>query len=271
MLATMQRMTTTGPRSGGSRFFASPPCVWPRAPRSHDTRPAHRHVSRKLASGFFRSSPAPHARRVAAQAADERPACTIFSYQTASGYTVAPNNAANPAAVTTVQLLGRQVDGAPSGDLHGALLISGDGQALVVSAQPSAKISGWTQIKNLAGVDVGITISPQTPSAPGSSGEFAKYQSSTTHDASPVFIVNQSFNQTVTQINTFNDAVRSQGVPYLTRTQNSNSYAFTLLQVITQQPYSGSSSYYGAGTWIPTPAAPKPPAAPQPAQPSHNP
>jgi RHS repeat-associated protein len=183
----------------------------------------------------------------------------------------APNNAANPAAVTTVQLLGRQVDGAPSGDLHGALLISGDGQALVVSAQPSAKISGWTQIKNLAGVDVGITISPQTPSAPGSSGEFAKYQSSTTHDASPVFIVNQSFNQTVTQINTFNDAVRSQGVPYLTRTQNSNSYAFTLLQVITQQPYSGSSSYYGAGTWIPTPAAPKPPAAPQPAQPSHNP
>jgi hypothetical protein len=101
MLATMQRMTTTGPRSGGSRFFASPPCVWPRAPRSHDTRPAHRHVSRKLASGFFRSSPAPHARRVAAQAADERPACTIFSYQTASGYTVAPNNAA-----TNTQLYG---------------------------------------------------------------------------------------------------------------------------------------------------------------------
>lgn len=92
MLATTQRMTTTGPRFGGSRFFASPPCAWPRAPRSHDPRPAHRSASRKLASGFLRSSPAPHARKVAAQAADERPACTIFSYQTVSGYTVAPNS-----------------------------------------------------------------------------------------------------------------------------------------------------------------------------------
>jgi len=92
MLETTQRTTTTGPRSGGSRCFASPPCAWHRAPRSHDTRPAHRTASRKLASGFLRSAPTPRARKVAAQAADERPACTIFSYQTASGYTVGPNS-----------------------------------------------------------------------------------------------------------------------------------------------------------------------------------
>jgi len=91
MLATTQRMTTTGPRSGGSRFFASPSRTWPRAPRSHATRPAHRSASRKLASGFLRSAPTPHARKVAAQAADERPACTIFSYQTVLGCAVAPN------------------------------------------------------------------------------------------------------------------------------------------------------------------------------------
>jgi len=103
MLATMQRMTTTGPRSGGSRFFASPPCAWHRAPRSHATRPAHRSASQKLASGFLRSSPAPHARKVAAQAADERPACTIFSYQTVSGYTVAPNSAGNSTTTAGTQ------------------------------------------------------------------------------------------------------------------------------------------------------------------------
>ena len=85
-------MTTTGPRSGGSRFFASPSRAWHRAPRSHHPRPAHRRVSRKLAPGFFRSDSAPHARQVAAQAADERPACTIFSYQTTSGCAVGPNS-----------------------------------------------------------------------------------------------------------------------------------------------------------------------------------
>jgi len=83
-------LATTCPSSIRSRRLAPPSrraCAWP------NSRPANRRVSRKLASRFFRSVPAPHARRVAAQAADERPACTIFSYQTVSGYTVAPNNA----------------------------------------------------------------------------------------------------------------------------------------------------------------------------------
>ena len=87
-MATMQP-TTTGPRSGGSRFFASPP----RTPRHNHARPASRSVSRKLAPRFFRSEPVPHARFGTTQAADERPACTIFSYQTTSGYTVASNKA----------------------------------------------------------------------------------------------------------------------------------------------------------------------------------
>jgi len=116
MLATTQRMTTTGPRSGGSRFFALPPCAWHRAPRSHDTRPAHRSASQKPASGFLRSAPAPHARQVAAQAADERPACTIFSYQTASGYTVAPNSGARSPGYEPPGLLasvGQGIAGAP--------------------------------------------------------------------------------------------------------------------------------------------------------------
>lgn len=177
----------------------------------------------------------------------------------------APNSTATTSTgVTTVQLLGRQVDGAPSGDLHGSILISGNGQALVISAQPTPKVQGVNTLLNMLGKDVGSVIMPQTPTAPGSSGEFAKYQNSSTHDASPVFIVNQGFDQTVAQINTFNAAVRSQNVPYYTLTQNSNSYAFTLLQVLTGQPYSGSSSYYGAGTWISTPAAPKPPPDPHP-------
>jgi len=167
----------------------------------------------------------------------------------------------SPAAngVTSVQVLGRQVDRAPSGDLHAALLITGNGQAIVVSAQPSQKIHGWSEFENLLGIDVGITISPQTPAPPGSSGEFAKYQKSPIHDASPVVILNQSFDQTVAQVNTFNSAISSQNVPYLTRTQNSNSYAFTLNQVLTGTPCSAPSSYYGGGTWIPTPAAPTPP------------
>jgi len=42
----------------------------------------------------LRSAPTPRARRVAAQAADERPACTIFSYQTVLGCAVAPNTGA---------------------------------------------------------------------------------------------------------------------------------------------------------------------------------
>ncbi len=165
-------------------------------------------------------------------------------------------------ATTTVQVLGRQVNGAPSGDLHGALLITGDGRAIVVSAQPSGKIHGWTQFENLLGMDVGITISPQVPASPDKSGEFTQYQNSSTHDASSVFFLNQSFNQTVAQVTAFNSAVSSQNVSYLTRTQNSNSYAFTLLQVLTGTPYSAPSNYYGGRTWIPTPAAPTAPHGP---------
>jgi hypothetical protein len=86
-MAATQRPSTSARRPFGRELA---PCR--RAPQSPRARPAHRLASRKLAPGFFRSDPAPHARRAAAQAADECPACTIFSYQTTSGYTVAPNS-----------------------------------------------------------------------------------------------------------------------------------------------------------------------------------
>jgi hypothetical protein len=89
-MAATQRPSTSARRPFGRELA---PCR--RAPQSPRARPAHRLASRKLAPGFFRSDPAPHARRAAAQAADECPACTIFSYQTTSGYTVAPNRVAN--------------------------------------------------------------------------------------------------------------------------------------------------------------------------------
>jgi hypothetical protein len=91
MTAVIQHRMNGSARQGGSRIFACPR-VQRCAPRLRHTRPANPLASRKLAPGIFRSNPAPHARPVAAQAADERPDCTIVSYETVSGYTVAPNN-----------------------------------------------------------------------------------------------------------------------------------------------------------------------------------
>jgi len=108
MTAAIQPRTPGPAYHSGSRF-ASPS----RAPHRRNVRPANRRASRKLASGFFRSNPAPHARRVAAQAADERPACTIFSYQTASGYTVAPNSGDRAEFTITIGGSGAYVDSFP--------------------------------------------------------------------------------------------------------------------------------------------------------------
>jgi len=101
---------TTCPNAMRSRRLAPPgkrASAWPHS------RPASCRVSRKRASGFFRSASAPHARQVAAQAADEHPACTIFSYQTTSGYTVAPNSIASAVnqAIASGNLLASNNDG----------------------------------------------------------------------------------------------------------------------------------------------------------------
>ena len=88
MLATTQRMTTTGPRSGGSRFFASPR----RAPRSRNAPPEKRGAGRKTASRKFFSAPPTSRPENSTQTLGTHQRNSVWAYDFASGCAVAPNS-----------------------------------------------------------------------------------------------------------------------------------------------------------------------------------
>ena len=101
MLATTQRMTTTGPRSGGSRFFASPPCVWQRAPRSRNARPANRLAGRKTASRNFFRTPSKSRLETATQTLGTHQENYVWAYDFASGCAVAPKSGGQNVYITS--------------------------------------------------------------------------------------------------------------------------------------------------------------------------
>jgi hypothetical protein len=89
MTAAIQHRTTTGPRFGGRRFFASPPC----APRRQKARPEKRVVGRKTAPGiFFAPVPERHL-EVATQSLGTHQENSVCYYGIVSGCAVGPNNA----------------------------------------------------------------------------------------------------------------------------------------------------------------------------------
>jgi len=90
MLATTQRMTTTGPRSGGSRFFASPR----RAPRSRNAPPEKRGAGRKTASRKFFSAPPTSRPENSTQTLGTHQRNSVWAYDFALGCAVAPNSSA---------------------------------------------------------------------------------------------------------------------------------------------------------------------------------
>jgi hypothetical protein len=85
MTAAIPR-TTTGPRLGGSRFAS---CR--RAPQRPRSRRVSRFASQKLASGFFRSSPAPRPRQVAPQLTRTHQENSVTVVTIVLGCAVAPN------------------------------------------------------------------------------------------------------------------------------------------------------------------------------------
>jgi hypothetical protein len=102
MTAPIQHRTTTGPRFGGSRFFASPPC----APRRQKARPEKRVAGRKTAPGiFFAPVPERHL-EVATQSLGTHQENSICYYGIVSGCAVAPDSAGTTGPATWGTVLG---------------------------------------------------------------------------------------------------------------------------------------------------------------------
>jgi hypothetical protein len=89
MTAAFQHRTT-GPAYLSGRRCASPSRVL----RRRSARPVHRGAGQKLASGFFRSRPAPRARKVAPQITATHLESRTYRYVFAPGCVVAPNSGA---------------------------------------------------------------------------------------------------------------------------------------------------------------------------------
>jgi hypothetical protein len=88
----MRTPTTTGPRSGGSRF-ASPPRAWRRAPRSRNSRPAKRFAGSKTASRKNFSRPSILRPELFPQVTETHQESVTYVFDFAPGCAVAPNNA----------------------------------------------------------------------------------------------------------------------------------------------------------------------------------
>jgi hypothetical protein len=90
MTAAFQPPRTAPARSGGSRFFASPP----RAPRHRHSRPANHRADRKTAPGIF-FVPAPKTRpETVTQVTNTHQESATYVFVFVSGCAVAPNSAA---------------------------------------------------------------------------------------------------------------------------------------------------------------------------------
>ena len=87
MTAAFQHRTT-GPADLSGRRCAS----LSRVLRHRSARPVHRCAGRRLASGFFRSRPAPRARKVAPQVTGTHLESRSYRFVFAPGCVVAPNN-----------------------------------------------------------------------------------------------------------------------------------------------------------------------------------
>ncbi|MGH8020206.1 MAG: hypothetical protein ACREIA_18395, partial [Opitutaceae bacterium] len=84
-------MTTTGPRSARSRFFACARAQR-RAPRRRNARPAKRVAGQKTASGIFFAVPSKTHLETATQTLGTHQRNSVFAYDFASGCAVAPNS-----------------------------------------------------------------------------------------------------------------------------------------------------------------------------------
>jgi hypothetical protein len=87
MLATTHPLTTTGPRSARSRSAS-----FRRSPQRPSSRRVSRFAARKLASGFFRSEPAPRARSAAAQVTETHQENSVTVVTIVLGCAVDPKN-----------------------------------------------------------------------------------------------------------------------------------------------------------------------------------
>ena len=92
----------------------------------------------------------------------------------------------------------------------------------------------------------------------GQSGEYRKFsaQDSTEVFRSDPFTVSGSFDQVAARVAEINTAIDGAQFTYYARTQNFNSYAFTVFQTLTGQPYITSADFPGSGTWLATQATP---------------
>jgi len=88
--------TTTGPRSGGSRFFASPPRTCRVSHSRQTSRPANRVAARKTAPGIFlRTTPKTRPENLP-QLTETHQENSVFVCTIALGCVVAPNNPPKP-------------------------------------------------------------------------------------------------------------------------------------------------------------------------------
>jgi len=85
---------TQHPSTSARRLFSRKRASCRRAPQRPRSRPAQRLAGQKLASGFFRSRPAPRARKVAPQITGTHQESRSYRYVFAPGCVVAPNSAA---------------------------------------------------------------------------------------------------------------------------------------------------------------------------------
>jgi len=91
-MATMQP-TTTGPRSGGSRFFASPPRTSRISYRRQNSRPAKRSAAQKTAPGIFLRTTPKTCPANLPQVTETHQENSVTVVTIALGCAVAPNNA----------------------------------------------------------------------------------------------------------------------------------------------------------------------------------
>ena len=83
---------TQHPSTSARRLFSRKRASCRRAPQRPRSRPAQRLAGQKLASGFFRSRPAPRARKVAPQITGTHQESRSYRYVFAPGCVVAPNS-----------------------------------------------------------------------------------------------------------------------------------------------------------------------------------
>jgi len=214
MTAAFQPPRTAPARSGGSRFFASPP----RAPRHRHSRPANHRADRKTAPGIF-FVPAPKTRpETVTQVTNTHQESATYVFVFVSGCAVAPNNAGVLIALGYKEvMINTPLGNIPTGEYH-TFVVATDlttGDQIATRGGPTQNIPfDFGSIKGQTGTwDEGFIDPP-----------------SQTAVMQPVGTVSMTLDQVRGDMNNFQSVTQLNNISYSLSGPNSNSYAFTFVQ-----------------------------------------